>query len=84
MSLTLELAPDVEQALRAEADRTGRKPEDLAAELIRDRYRVLPQRAKLSPEEWIREATAWIDSHREWPVLPDSAYDRESFYGERG
>jgi hypothetical protein len=84
MTLTLELAPEVEAALREEAERSGRNPEDLATEALRARLRLPAQGPKLSPEEWARKAAAFAESNRHWPVLPDSAYERENFYGERG
>lgn len=84
MSLTLDLAPEIEAALRDEAERSGRSPEELASEAVSNRFRGLTPRPKLTPEEWVQQATAWIEGHRRWPVLTDSAHERESFYGDRG
>lgn len=35
-------------------------------------------------EERKRRLQQWIDSNRGLPVLPDQAFHRSSFYGERG
>ena len=78
MSLTLELAPEVEAGLRAEADRTGMDPADFAARLIEEQITPLA-RERLTPEEWLRIADEWAAGNR-WPRLPEAAYERESFY----
>lgn len=83
MSLTLDLDPRTEAALRAEAERSGVEPEQLAAQLIQERVASAGDRERLTPEEWLRQADAWAESHRDWPVLPDEAYERESFYEGR-
>lgn len=83
MSLTIDLDPKTEAALRAEAERTGVRPEALAAQLIRERVAPSGEAKRLSREEWLRRADAWAESHRDWPVLPAEAYERESFYQDR-
>lgn len=82
MSLSLELAPEVEEALRSEARRRGVKPEELASHWIAEL--ASPTAVKsLEHEEWVRRTRAWSESHRHWPTLPDTAMERESFYEDR-
>jgi hypothetical protein len=39
----------------------------------------------LSPDEWLREFDAWLQSHAaNTVVLPDAAMERESIYGDHG
>ena len=83
MSVLVELAPEIEATLRAEADRSGVDPGEYAARLIEERLIFASQPAKLGHEEWIRRTRAWAESHRHWPLLPDEAYERESFYEDR-
>ena len=82
MSVLIELPPETETTLRAEADRSGVDPGEYVARLIEERMTPLA-RQRLTPEEWLRKADAWAESHRHWPPLPDEAYERESFYEDR-
>jgi len=39
---------------------------------------------ELTPEEWVRQFDAWVDSHdRTTRLLSDEAISRESIYPER-
>jgi len=42
---------------------------------------VTPPRVRLTPEEWLKKADAWTAGNR-WPVLPEEAYERASFYDD--
>ena len=79
MSLTLDLAPGIEAALREEAEREGIEPAQFVTRLIEER--VASPRQRLTPEEWLRKADAWAAGNR-FPVLPDEAYERASFYDD--
>jgi hypothetical protein len=87
--MTIELDPVVESRLREAAAKDGAEPGEYAARLIE---RALPSGGAvgsslwnaLSPEEWIRIATEWAESHdRSIPLLSDEAVSRESFYEGR-
>jgi hypothetical protein len=82
MSLSVELAPDVEDALRKEAEVRGVEPEELARDWIEERVSPLPAQ-KPSHQEWVQRTRAWSERHRDWPLLPDEAYERGSFYPDR-
>ena len=90
MTLTIDLPPELESRLREEAAKQGLEAADYALQLIQ---RQLPSRAAsqqslwetLPPEEWKRQFRAWIASHDpSKPPLPPEAFERASFYGERG
>jgi hypothetical protein len=39
---------------------------------------------ELTPEEWVRQFDAWVDSHdRTTPLLSDEAISRDSIYSDR-
>jgi hypothetical protein len=81
MSLTLELPPETEAALRQEAKQVGVGPEELAASIVRERFETPPGRPWVATQEWRNELQAWIDSHDpNIPPLSDYAVSRESFY----
>jgi len=69
MTVTIELPPDIEAGLLAQAQ---------AGAYARPAY-------ELPPEEWIRRFDPWVASHAEnTVVLPDEAMERETIYGDRG
>jgi hypothetical protein len=87
--MTIKLDPDLESRLRAEAAKHGLEASDYAAQLIEQNLPVGGTSSKslwntLTPEEWQREARAWVDSHDPTlPLLSDEAVSRESFYEGR-
>ena len=88
MSLTIELAPEVEARLRREAEARGVDPAEYAGQLIQLQLptpeQVVGSRsAELSPDEWIRQFHEWAETHRNLPPLPPEAFERASFYDER-
>lgn len=89
MSLTVELPEELAERLKEVASRRGIEPEEYALRLIEQQLptgRSAPDQTwqTLGPEEWIRRTREWAESHRDWPVLPPEAFERESFYGDRG
>ena len=88
MTLTIELTPELEERLQHEAARQGVASELYARQLLEERLlptQELPFWARASREEWVKAFNEWMDSHDpNLPPLPDEAYSRESFYGERG
>jgi hypothetical protein len=88
MTLIIELTPELEQRLRREAAKFGMEADAYARALIEQQLPLLPPEGAsrwetLSPEEWIRETREWIETHRDWPVLPPGADDRASIYEGR-
>jgi hypothetical protein len=84
MTVTLNLPPQVEQALscrsagswiatgRCDSRGIGRGATSAGA-------------SELNTEEWLRRFKAWTASHADITVvLPDEAMERESIYADRG
>ncbi len=86
MTLTIELTPEVEKRLQHEAKQRGVASELYARQLLEEK--LLPASAtasQKSPQERVKAFNEWVNSHDpNLPPLPDEAYERESFYGERG
>lgn len=82
MSLTLELSPELEAALREEAGRRGMQPEAYAAaDVLMNSLPLSTPRVLRDHQAWLAQLQAWIDSHdRSVPPLPDEAVSRSSFY----
>ena len=84
MTVTIELPPDVEAGLLAQAQAEGLNVSDYVQKLVRERVSVPAY--ELPPEEWVRQFDAWTRAHagRYLPVLSDEAMSRESIYADRG
>jgi hypothetical protein len=86
MSLVLELSPEQEQRLEAEASRQGLSSEEYVLRIVEERIGSPVTEPghlwrTLSPDEWTRKFTAWAGSVvPDTPVLPDEAFSRESMY----
>jgi hypothetical protein len=86
MTLTLELSPEREAALKARAQARGMSVEEWLLELTKQ---TRPGEARslqdeLAPEEWVRQFNAWVESHdRTSAPLSDDAISRESIYTDR-
>lgn len=83
MTVTIELAPDIEADLLAEARSHGLELPQYVEHLLRERV-TLRAGSDLSPAE---RAAAWRESSRGLPPTPplsDDAISRESIYGDRG
>jgi hypothetical protein len=90
MTVTLNLPPEIEQALLAEAQARGLSLDELVRVLLLTRL-PLPAggtqfSGELSPEEWVRQFKTWTRSHArdDLPLLSDEAISREFIYRERG
>jgi hypothetical protein len=86
MTLTLEMPRELESKLREEASRRGITAEDCVKVLLEERLLngSLPIPVARTSEERKRAFRAWAESHRGLPTLPEEAFKRASFYGERG
>jgi hypothetical protein len=84
MTVTLNLPPQIEQAYLAEAQAMGLSLEDLVRDVLLARQPSATAN-QLSPDDWVREFEAWVQSHAaNTVVLPDAAMERESIYGDHG
>ena len=93
MNVTLNLPPDVEAGLLAQAQAEGLAVSEYVQNLVRGQLAVRsgtgakPRPSyELPPEEWVRKFEAWAESHAalNLPVLSDEAISRESIYADRG
>jgi hypothetical protein len=92
MTVMLKLSPEKEARLIAAAQAQGLSTDALVREAL-DRILAdaiapagLPWslQDELTPEEWVRQFDAWVDSHdRTTPLLSDEAISRESIYPDR-
>jgi hypothetical protein len=86
MTLTLELSPEREAVLTAQARARGMSIEQWLLELT-EQAAPTPSIAHLqrtNPQEWARQFRAWAESHDpNTPVLSDEAMSRESIYPDR-
>jgi hypothetical protein len=86
MTVTLELSPEREAALKEQAQMRGLTLEQWLLELA-DQQAAPASVAHLQrtdPREWARYFDAWVDSHDpNMPVLSDEAMSRESIYPDR-
>ena len=84
MTVTLNLPPDVEQALLAEAHARGLSLDALVHDKLTS-DRSITQPSGFSTEGKKRKFEEWVASHRDITVvLPDEAMERESIYGDHG
>ncbi len=82
MQLTLRLTPELESELNAQAALTGKPPEELVLEALRDKFASEPTpTTKVSTEEWLRHFDAWIGSLES--RNPEVDVSRESIYPDR-
>jgi hypothetical protein len=84
MTMLVELDPETEARLKAQAIRHGVAPEQYAGEFLRDN---LPHygagKGRLTPEG-LRAMTKRLQQGSEkFPILPPEATERASFYEER-
>ncbi len=86
MTLTLELSPEREAALKAQAQVRGMTVEEWLLELTKQPRPAVARslQEELTPEEWVRQFDAWVDGHdRTTPPLSDDAISRENIYADR-
>ncbi len=88
MTLTVQITPEVEKRLEAEAGELGLTPAEYVR-VVLERMFSRPERPPLwmtaTKEEWLKAFNAWMDSHDPTlPPLSEEAISRESIYGERG
>lgn len=86
MTVTLDLRPEVEELIKAEANARGLSVEDYILEVLE---REAPNGESsfaltASAEEWKKSFLEWVNAERPpHPPLSDEAISRESIYRER-
>jgi len=83
MTVTLELKPEVEERITAEAKARGLSVEDYVQRILEGATTSDPN--SLPVEEWLAKWKEWLHSHDyiKAPSLSDQAISRESIYRER-
>jgi hypothetical protein len=80
MMVKLELEPEVQAGLLAEAQARGLSLEEYLKQVVRDHAATVPA---VPAEEWEKEFEAWVAGFPEGPALSDDAISRESMYPDR-
>src|SRR3954469_5756320 len=89
MAITIELTPEREEKLKAQAKAHGLSVEQWLVQLAELQIQPQGQASiahlqKTNPKEWIRQFRTWADGHdRTTPLLSDEAISRESIYPDR-
>lgn len=86
MTLTLDLSPEREAALKAQAQARGLSVEEWLLEVAEQLSPAssVVHLQRTDPNEWARHFDAWVNSHDpNTPVLSDEAMSRDSIYPDR-
>ncbi len=84
MTIRVELSPETEARLKAEARAKGLPLEKVAEQLLREALTGPSlSRGQLSVEEFHRMLDAMAEGSESLPVLPTESFSRESFYEDR-
>jgi hypothetical protein len=90
MTVTIELPPEIEAGLLAQAQAEGLNVADyvrnlVSREVAANSTTYLRPAYERSNEEWLREFNDWVNSHAgNSVVLPDEVMERGSIYGDHG
>ncbi len=84
MTVTLELKPEVEERVVAEAKARGVSVEEYIQQELGGKS-TAPDPSAIPVEEWLQKWNEWLGSHDyiKAPPLSDEAISRESIYRER-
>ena len=86
MTITLELSPERNAVLTAQAQARGMSLEQWLLELTEQLAppESIAHLQRTNPREWARQFHAWAESHdRTTPLLSDEAISRENIYPDR-
>jgi hypothetical protein len=81
MTITLQLKPEVEECLRAQARARGLSPENYLASFIESQL-LIPELPSATLEEFDAALESFADDSDDMPVLPPEALTREAIYGD--
>jgi hypothetical protein len=85
MTVTLELKPEVEEQLEAQAKESGLSVKDYLEKRVEEMISAPDLQPAKTPQERLRLWDQWLGSHDyiKAPPLSDEAISRESIYRER-
>ena len=85
MTVTLELKPEIEDLVKAEAEARGLSVEAYIQQELESKLIAEEDPNKIPYDEWLRRFNDFLKSHDyiKAPPLSDDAISRESIYRER-
>ena len=84
MTIRVELGPETEARLKAEAVAKGVSLEELAQQVLKEALAKRPfSHGSMTIEEFHRMLAAMGEGSERLPHLPSEAFSRESFYEDR-
>jgi hypothetical protein len=85
MTVKLELKPEVEERIVAEAKARGLSVEDYIQQELEAKARTAERSEQVPYEEWLQKWNEWLGSHDyiKAPPLSEEAISRETIYRER-
>jgi hypothetical protein len=89
MSVTINLNPEIEASLQAQAQAAGLSLDQFVSHQLEvlARNNTLPSHSETSKldtaDQWESELDQWLDSFPQHPLLPDEAIERENWYPDR-
>lgn len=86
MTVTLNLTPEIEAGLLAQAQAEGSTLEQFLDRALQSLAQYGTPTIPQDSEEWTRSFDAWVHSHDHdnLPILSDEAISREFIYRDRG
>ncbi len=81
MTITLQLKPEIEQRVLAQAQARGLSPENYLTTVIESQM-LLVEPPPATLEEFEAALEAFADDSDDMPVLPAEALTREAIYGD--
>ena len=86
MTVTLNLTPEIEAGLLAQAQAEGLTLEQFLNRAVQSLAQPSIPTIPQDSEEWTRSFNAWVHSHDHdnLPILSDEAISREFIYRDRG
>ena len=86
MTVTLNLTPEMEAGLLAQAQAEGLTLEQFLDRAVQSLAQSSTPTIPQDSEEWTRSFNAWVHSldHDDLPILSDEAISREFIYRDRG
>jgi hypothetical protein len=87
VTITLDLKPEVEAELKAQAQAAGLTLAQFLSRELEAIAPVVPGQSLETPaagsDQWEKELDEWLDSFPQHPVLSDEALKRENWYPDR-
>jgi hypothetical protein len=83
MTVKLELTPEIEENLLAQARAKGLSLEDYAVRVLGERSRIAPTEGR-APADLARAFERWAHNHPALPPLPDEAFRRANMLRDAG